>query len=273
MIGVVTDPRSDLLADPVLEYGDRAAADAGLILRATVGSGVHGIAIAGTDDHDEMAVFVEPPGWTLGIEPHRESYIARSQREGARSGPGDTDLVAYALRKYLRLAVKGNPTALLPLFAPERDVLTTTPLGDELRGLATSFLSREAAYRFLGFMRGQRERLVTGRDTPNRPELVARYGYDVKYASHALRLAYQGREITRDHTLTLPMPEAERQRVLEVKSGGVPDLGTVLAEIDAVAADVEDRLATGRTPLPERADLPAISAWSVSAHRRHWGWG
>jgi uncharacterized protein len=26
---------------------------------------------------------------------------------------------------------------------------------------------------------------------PNRPELVARFGYDVKYASHALRLAYQ----------------------------------------------------------------------------------
>jgi hypothetical protein len=73
--------------------------------------------------------------------------------------------------------VKGNPTALLPLFAPPRDVLTTTPLGDELRGMATSFLSREAQ-RFFGFMRSQRDRLVTGRDTPNRPELVAKHGYD-----------------------------------------------------------------------------------------------
>jgi hypothetical protein len=272
MIGGVTDPLSQLLTDPILEYGDRAAADAGLILRSTVGSGVHGIAIAGTDDHDEMAVFVEPASWVMGLEPHRDSYVARSQPEGARSGPGDTDLVAYTLRKYLRLAVKGNPTALLPLFAPPRDVLTTTPLGDELRGLATSFLSREAAYRFLGFMRGQRDRLVTGRDTPNRPELVAKHGYDSKYASHALRLAYQGLEITRDRTLTLPMPERERLRVLEVKGGGVPELGDVLAEIDAVAADVEDRLATGRTPLPDRADVAAIGAWSVSAHRRHWGW-
>ena len=103
----------------MLEYGDRDAADAGLILRSTVGSGVHGIAITGTDDHDEMAVFVEPPAWALGLAAHRSSYIARSQPEGARSGPGDTDLVAYTLRKYLRLAVKGNPTALLPLFAPE----------------------------------------------------------------------------------------------------------------------------------------------------------
>src|SRR5512142_1216582 len=35
---------------------------AGEILRTVVGSGVHGIAIAGTDDHDEMGVYVEPPG-------------------------------------------------------------------------------------------------------------------------------------------------------------------------------------------------------------------
>ena len=72
----MTFPRPELLADPILEYGDRAAADAGLILRSTVGPGVHGIAIAGTDDHDEMAVFVEPPGWALGLEPHRDTPLS-----------------------------------------------------------------------------------------------------------------------------------------------------------------------------------------------------
>ena len=30
----------------------------------------------------------------------------------------------YSLRKYLRLAIKGNPTALLPLYAPPGDVGT-----------------------------------------------------------------------------------------------------------------------------------------------------
>ena len=42
------------------EHGDRDVAMAGEILRTVVGSGVHGIAIAGTDDHDEMGVYVEP---------------------------------------------------------------------------------------------------------------------------------------------------------------------------------------------------------------------
>jgi predicted nucleotidyltransferase len=263
----------DLLADPVLEYGDREAAEQGQILRCTVGSGVHGIAIAGTDDHDEMAVFVEPPAWVLGTGSGLEHYVARSQPEGGRSGPGDTDLVGYTLRKYLRLAVKGNPTALLPLFAPEHDLLFVTDLGQELRGLRESFLSQQASARFLGFMRSQRDALTgVKRGLPNRPELVERYGYDVKYASHALRLALQGREITVHGTLTLPMPESERLRVLEVKRGDVPDLAIVLAEIDAVAGEVQEALDSGRTQLPERADEPAINGWSIDAHRRHWGW-
>lgn len=262
----------ELLKDPELEYGNRSAFEGGLILRCTVGSGVHGIAIPGTDDHDEMAVFVEPPSWALGIERASEHYVARTQPEGARSGPGDTDLVAYTLRKYLRLAAKGNPTALLPLFAPASDLLTTSELGNELRELGPRFLSRQAAYRFLGFMRSQRDRLVSGRDVPNRPELVERYGYDVKYASHALRLAMQGREITLHGRLSLPMPAAERERVLEVKRGEVRDLNVVLAEIDSVADEVQSALDTGRTALPESADLDAINAWSVEAHRRHWGW-
>jgi uncharacterized protein len=239
-----------------------------------VGSGVHGIAIAGTDDHDEMGVYIEPPGNVVGTDGPAQHYVFRTQPEGARSGPGDTDLVSYSLHKYLRLATKGNPTALLPLYAPDDAVITITPLGEELRALAPKVLSRAAVHRFLGYLAAQRDRLLghSQGKVPNRPELVARYGYDVKYASHALRLAYQGLEVARDARLTLPMADAERERVLQVKRGEVPDMAEVLAEITDVQAQVEDLLATGRTPLPDEPDRAAISGWAVSAHRRHWGW-
>jgi hypothetical protein len=39
-----------------------------------------------------------------------------------------------------------------------------------------------------------------------------------------------------------------------------------------VQADVDYRLHTGQTPLPVEPDVDRISGWSVSAHRRHWGW-
>lgn len=257
------------------QHGERDVALAGEILRTVVGSGVHGIAISGTDDHDEMGVYVEPPTHVIGMRRPAEHYVFRTQPEGARSGPGDTDLVMYSLRKYLRLATAGNPTVLLPLYAPAEAVLVERPLGAELRALAPSVLSQRAVHRFLGYLDGQRQRLLgVGRRgrVPNRPELVAKYGYDVKYASHALRLAYQGLEIAREGRLTLPMPEAERERVLCVKRGDVPALADVLGEIAAVRAEVEELLATGRTPLRAEPDWDTITDWAVHAHRRHWGW-
>jgi len=78
--------------------------------------------------------------------------------------------------------------------------------------------------------------------------------------------------VARDARLTLPMPDVERERVLAVKRGDVTRLDDVLDEIAGVQAQVEDLLATGKTPLPDAPDLAAISGWAVSAHRRHWGW-
>ena len=161
--------------------------------------------------------------------PCRETNVFRTQPEGARSGPGDTDLVVYSLRKCLRLQVKVNPTAPPPRDSPASQFIVVSPLGQELRALAPAVLSRRAVRRFLGYMDSQRQRLLGDgprRRVPNRPELVARYGYDVKYASHALRLAYQGLEVARDARLTLPMPERERERVLQVKRGDVPAVAT-----------------------------------------------
>ena len=125
----------------------------GTILRATVGSTVHGLHHGGQDDRDEMAVYIEPPEYLIGLARARgirgglygfEHYIERTQPEGARSGPGDLDLVAYSLRKYVRLALKGHPTILLLLFVPEELVQAETELGEELRALRPALLSRRA---------------------------------------------------------------------------------------------------------------------------------
>ena len=57
------------------------------ILRTQVGSGLHGVTIAGTDDRDEMGVCIEPPECVVGLNEF-EQYIFRTQPEGqpVRSG-------------------------------------------------------------------------------------------------------------------------------------------------------------------------------------------
>lgn len=256
------------------EYGNADIAMNNEILRCEVGSGLHGLAIAGTDDHDECGIFIEPPEHVIGLEKPLESYTFRTQPEGHRSGHGDTDLVIYSLRHYLKLAVAGNPSILTVLFAPDQSIYKMTTLGMELRGIRDAFLSVKALRRFLGYLDGQTERMQGGgkqNRVPNRPELIEKYGYDTKYASHALRLAYQGLEIARYGKMTLPMVGFEREHVRSMKTGGCPTVQDALTEIlivrDALVRHLDDR----ELAVPSEPDYRQISKWSIDAHQRHWG--
>jgi len=258
---------------PNTEYGDRDAVLPNEVLRTVVGSGVHGLAVEGTDDHDEMGVYVEPAATVLGLGRRQDTYTWRTRPEGHRSGPGDTDLVVYSLRHFLRLAVQGNPSLLVPLYAPADAVLIEQPLGAELRGLADRIVSAESGQRYLGYLRGQRERMLGGGKqgrVPNRPELVERYGFDTKYAGHAVRLGLQGVELLERGGLTLPMRPADRDLVLGVRTGRYT-LPEVDAMVEALDAQLVRLLARphGLAVRPE-PDREALTRWSVEAHQRHW---
>ncbi|MCE5290251.1 MAG: nucleotidyltransferase domain-containing protein [Nocardiaceae bacterium] len=169
----------------------REIADDNTVLRTQVGSGLHGVTVKEADDRDEMGIAIEPPEVALGRNPKAfEQYEYRSQPVGVRSGPGDLDLVVYSLRKYVRLASAGNPTVLMPLFAPDAEIVRIAEPGLDLRANALMLLSKKAGLRFLGYMNSQRRHLA-GESAPrlNRPELIEQYGYDTKYAYHSMRIA------------------------------------------------------------------------------------
>lgn len=233
------------------------------ILRGVVGSTCHGTAIEGQDDRDEMGVFVEPAVNVCGLS-SLDHYIYRDQPEGARSQPGDLDLTLYSLRKFCRLAAKGNPSVLILLWLPS--YIKRTELGDSLIGIREKFISQEAGKRFLGYLVSQKAALK-GERARNviRPELVERYGYDTKFAMHALRLAYQGVEYLTDYRVTLPVPEPHLSVLRSVRAGEV-SFAEAVALIEA--AEAELRALVDRCS--RRADLVAIDQFLVAAHRTHW---
>jgi len=257
---------------PNVDLGDREVAARNEILRTEVGSGVHGMAIPGTDDHDETGVYIEEPAQLLGLAPAPQHWVWRTQPMGARSGPGDIDRTLYGLRKFVRLALAGNPTILIPLYAVGPAVIVSTPLGEELRALTPSIVSQAATRRFLGYLDGQRERMLGGgrqSGVPNRPELVARHGFDTKYASHALRLGRQGVELSRTGRLSLPLPPDDLAQCLAVKRGEVP-FAEALAWIDVARAELAELVGSDRNVLPEAPRQAEVDAWLVAAHQRHW---
>lgn len=256
---------------------DQWTSKVGMILRTLVGSTVHGTAIEGQDDIDEMGIAVELPRTVLGLDTF-EHYVYRTAEPdgpvGGRSvvsGPGDLDLVVYSLRKYAGLAARSNPTVLLPLFVPEEAVRYQTELGIELRANREMFLSKQAGLRFKGYMHSQREGLMGlrsgGTRNQGRQDIRDKYGYDVKFAMHMIRLGYQGLDLLRTGSISLPMGTNALHTLRAIRTGKKTK-EWCLEEAQRLEPQLDAAMAHSR--LPDEPDWNRINAWLVDAHLRHW---
>jgi hypothetical protein len=104
----------------------------------------------------------------------------------------------------------------------------------------------------------------------NRPELVEQFGYDCKFAMHALRLGVQGIEYLTTGRITLPIPEPELTLLREVRKGEW-DLPRVLAWSDELEAQLTEMRET--SPLPEEPDLAWVNDWLHRSYTAYWELG
>lgn len=225
----------------------------GTILLTTSGSELYGTSL-GDADRDEFGVYVENPAHVTGLLT-QDTIVQRSQPAGVRSGPGDLDRQVHGVRKFARLAGAGNPTVLLLLFVPPEHRIIETPEGALLLENAGLFISKQAGYRFLGYLDSQRAQMVrlSGTKHTNRPELIEKHGYDTKFAYHALRLGIQGIELMRDGVITLPMPDEDRQTMLDVRRG-LHSKDEVIRWIDYLRSDLVGAI--------EESGLPDEPNWA-----------
>jgi predicted nucleotidyltransferase len=235
------------------------------ILRTTVGSQLYGTNLD-NGDRDEMGIYIEPPEFVLGFK-SMEHYTWRSKPEGEKSAAGDIDLTLYSLRRFMSLAMQGNPSVILMLFAPSPYVIYSDEFGEALRAAKHLIISKRAYPRFRGYMQSQRLRLegIKKGHMPKRTDLVDAYGYDTKYAMHVLRLGLQGVELMETGGFELPMREAELLR--EVRTGHFT-YDEALWAIGAVERNLE--AAYAKSTLPEEPDVQALEKLMIHWHKSWW---
>jgi hypothetical protein len=100
-----------------------------------------------------------------------------------------------------------------------------------------------------------------------RQELIAKFGFDTKFAMHVLRLGYQGVELIDTGKLVLPMTGEKRDFLLSVRKGEV-SLKDVLHEAEVVEGQLKDFLKL--SPLPEQPDRDAINSWMQQRYLQWW---
>lgn len=263
----------------------RLIAQRGTILRAQVGSGVHGTSISGQDDRDEMGICLEPPQYVTGVarvpagvdsqtatvefeQYQRHTVWDKPGGLANRSGAGDLDVVIYSARKWCRLALAGNPTVLLLLFVPDEEVAYRNEAGAELVANAHRFVSNLAADRFLGYLRAQKAAMLGEPGAhPNRRELAAVHGYDTKFAMHALRLGVQGIELLTTGRITLPVPEPDRQYLRSIRRGEV-EQAEVISAVEAAETRLESLRAS--TAIPAEPDREWVNGWLHRSYTSYW---
>ena len=237
-----------------------------VVLQTLVGSTAHGTGLPGHEDTDLMGVAIEPREYVIGLQKF-ENYIYRTAGEGQKSGPNDTDLTIYSLRKWARLACAGNPSVLIMLFSPDRQI-EVEPYATTIRESAPYYVSKECGKRFLGYMESQRAKFMGEKhNRVQRPELVAEHGYDTKFAMHMLRLGYQGAELLDAGRISLPMVDAERDLLLSVRHGEIS-----AEDVLAHSYEIEEELvkAIARDDVPEHGDRAAVDAMLINLYQMYW---
>jgi hypothetical protein len=239
--------------------------ESAIILRVLGGSHAYGLATQDSD-LDTVQVYVESARDMLSPGRDRPRSVVTT----------DPDVQTHPLGRYLHLALNGNPSVLESLWAPrlETDVESTFTwcLGTELVNMRHHFLSKRILPRYRGYMRQQTLRLLGLRGGHSsgkrgRESYVSRDGYDTKYASHVLRLAYQCFELLTTGNLAIPWEgfDQRRERILAVRSGKIE-----FAEWFREAIGLDTLLEKVVTDLPDEPNRQVVEDWALSTYERMW---
>jgi len=204
------------------------------------------------DDKDIMAIVIPDIETYFGLE----QYGSR----GTKSAFVDEyDVTIYEFLKFIRLLEKGNPNVLGLLWLHEGDYLYKFDLlASYLLKNRNLFASKKVYHSFTGYAYGQLHRMThnacEGYMGAKRKQLVEKFHYDTKNASHLIRLLRMGIEFLNEGELHVKRKDS--QQLLEIKRGEWT-LDQVKSEAESLFKRAER--AYDRSMLPPSPDRKKIN--------------
>jgi len=134
------------------------------------------------------------------------------------SAKKEYDFSIYSIVKYFQLCMQNNPNMIDSLFVPRRCILHSTAVGELVRENRKLFLHKGAWHKFKGYAYSQVHKMRIKNPEPGstRNEMVQKYGYDLKFAYHVVRLLNEIEQILTEHDLDL---ERNREQLKAIRRG------------------------------------------------------
>jgi uncharacterized protein len=215
-----------------------------IIYRCQVGSKAYGLASDESDD-DWRGIYLPPARlhWSLHKLPEQMEF-----------NDGTKDEVYWEMEKFLRLALKANPSVLETLWTPL--VLAADETALELRAMRKAFLSKHVYKTYSGYVLSQFRRMANA--------LKSKGTYKPKHAMHLIRLLYSGIAALETGEICIDVAE-RREELLAIRQGQLP-----FDDVKRQALELDERFqqAFDRTALADQPDYAAVDAILIKARRR-----
>jgi len=215
-----------------------------IIYRCQVGSKAFGLAAEDSDD-DLRGIYLPPARlyWSLRRLPEQLEFSDQERDE-----------VYWELEKFLRLALKANPSVLETLWTPL--VLLANETAQELRAMRQAFLSKHIYKTYSGYVLSQFRRMANA--------CKAKGTCKPKHAMHLIRLLHSGIAALETGEIRIDVAE-HREELLHIRNDDLP-----FEEVKRRALELDERFqaAFERTALPEQPDYARVDDFLIRARRR-----
>lgn len=200
-------------------------------------------------------LFPHTAGVIQGFGNQGEKFDQWQQHHMLEVGAQQTyDAQVYNIVKYFQLCMDNNPNMIDSLFTPERCVCYISEIGQKVRDNRKIFLHKGLWPKFKGYAYSQVHKMQIKTPEPGskRIEYIEKYGYDVKFAYHVVRLLDECEQALTTGDIDL---ERDRERLKSIRRGEWKE-NEILEFFKAKEKDLERALANSK--LPEEPNEPAI---------------
>ena len=191
-----------------------------------MGSVAYGV--SNTSSDMDIYGFCVPPKHI--IFPHLAGVISGFGNQGQKfeqwqqhrvfneSAKKEYDFSIYSIIKYFHLCMNNNPNIIDSLFVPRRCILHSTQVAEHIREHRKDFLHKGSWHKFKGYAYSEvhKMKIKDPEKGSTRYEMVQKYGYDLKFAYHVVRLLNEVEQIMIEKDLDL---QRNREELKSIRNG------------------------------------------------------
>lgn len=175
------------------------------------------------------------------------------------------DFTVFNIIKYFQLVMENNPNMIDSLFVPQHCIIHSSRLGEMVRENRKLFLHKGCWHKFKGYAYSQIHKAKSQSREGKRAEVVEKFGYDVKFASHCVRLMNEVEQILVEHDLDL---QRNSEQIKSIRRGE-----WTLAQVEEYFCRKEAELETAyaNSTLPYGPDESVIKSLLITVLKEHFG--